>query len=339
MNVLLTSIGRRSYLVRYFQLALAGRGRVLVANTLAGAPGMEVADGAFVVPPSHDPDYGEAIAAICREHEVGLLCSCHDLDTLALAREHQRLRREGVFAMLPSPAWARACLDKYEAGQRLGEAGFFAPWSALSPAAARAAVHGGEIAFPLLVKARYGFGSASLALCHDMEELEWCWRRATVESHLSVTKRFIDTPDEPPVLIQERIDGQELRIVLVNDFAGHYAAHFITEVHEMRAGESDRATTLPPDTLGDLPRRLARLTGHVGVWGIDIRMRGGQPVIIDLNPRFTGDYPFQHLAGADVPAALLAWAQGREPDPAWLRSAAGVTGYKDLVPVQGRRMF
>lgn len=339
MNVLLTCIGRRSYLVRYFQLALAGRGRVLVANTLAETPGMEAADDAFVVPPSHDPNYGETIAAICQEHGVGLLCSCHDLDTLALAREHQRLRQTGVFAMLPNPSWAQACLDKYEAGLRLSAVGFFTPWSALSPAAARTALADGQIDFPLVVKARYGFGSAGLALCHDMEELEWCWRRATAQLHRSVTKRFIDDPDTPPVVIQEWIDGQELRIVLVNDFAGHYAAHFITEVHEMRAGESDRATTLPPDTLGDLPRQLARLTGHVGVWGIDIRMRGGQPVIIDLNPRFTGDYPFQHLAGADVPAALLAWAQGGIPDPAWLRSEAGVTGYKDLVPMQGRRMI
>jgi carbamoyl-phosphate synthase large subunit len=336
MNVLLTSIGRRAYLVRYFQEALAGRGRVLAANSLADAPGMQAADLAFEVPPSHDPGYGDAIAAICREHQVGMLCACHDLDALALASEHERLGREGVVAVLPSPEWARICLDKFECGARLRAAGFAVPWGALSLAEVAAAVARGETRFPFVIKARYGFGSLGLALCHDMEELECCYRRAAADLRDSIVNRFVDAAPLASVLVQEYVGGPELRVVLVNDLSGRPMAHFITEVLEMRAGETDRATTLDPGVLGDLPERVAMMTRHVGVWGIDIRMDGAQPAIIDLNPRFTGDYPFQHLAGANVPAALIAWAQGGNPDPTWLRSEAGVTSHKDIVPVRSR---
>lgn len=337
MNVLLTSIGRRGYLVRYFQAALAGRGRVIAANSLADTPGMLAADHAIVVPPSHDPEYTEAILSICRKHRVGLLCACHDLDALKLSSERERLGREGVIAVLPSPEWARICLDKYECGARLRAAGFAVPWSALTLAEAADAVANGAVRFPLVVKARYGFGSLGLALCQDMEELNWFYRRAEADLRDSIVNRFVDASTQAPVLVQEHVGGPELTLVLVNDFDGRHAAHFVTEVHGMRAGESDRATTLDSDALGDLPERLAKLTRHVGVWGADIRMGGGHPAIIDLNPRFTGDYPFQHLAGADVPAALIAWAKGATPDPAWLRSEPGVTGYKELVPVRSRR--
>jgi carbamoyl-phosphate synthase large subunit len=208
------------------------------------------------------------------------------------------------------------------------------PWDTLSLAEATFAVARGDVGFPLVIKARFGFGSLDQAICREMHELEWLYRRAVADQRESDIGHFIDTPPEECVLVQAFVDGPEWCLVLVNDPNGRHAGHFVTEVHQMRAGESDRATTLAPEILGDFPERLAALTGYTGIWGVDLRMGDGRPAIIDLNPRFTGDYPFQQLAGANVPAALVAWALGEEPDPAWLRSEAGVTGYKDLMPMR-----
>ena len=44
INILLTSAGRRGYLVEYFVDALAGRGRVIAANSDTSAPALAAAD-------------------------------------------------------------------------------------------------------------------------------------------------------------------------------------------------------------------------------------------------------------------------------------------------------
>lgn len=337
MNVLISSVGRRSYLVRYFREALAGCGEVVAINCHAAAPGLEAADRAFIVPASSAPGYAETVARLCRQFDIGLHLSCHDLDILALAPERERLLPIGGVTLLPSPEWAELSLDKFECGRRLKAAGFHVPWTTLSLDAAAAALASGELAFPMVIKARRGFGSLKLFLCHDRQELHALYPAAKASLRRSASADFGPCTSAGDVVIQEHIAGREFRLTLVNDLRGEFAAGFVAEVHQMRAGESDRVTTVAPNFLGDLPRRLSQLTRHAGIWGVDLLMNGETPTIIDINPRFTGDYPFQHLAGANIPATLIAWAEGRSPDPLWLNPAVGVKAYKDLVPVRSAR--
>jgi carbamoyl-phosphate synthase large subunit len=55
-------------------------------------------------------------------------------------------------------------------------------------------------------------------------------------------------------------------------------------------------------------------------------------VVLELNCRFGGGYPFTHLAGANFPAALVAWLRGETPRAEWLQARAGVTGLKTIQP-------
>jgi len=332
MNVLLTSVGRRSYLVEYFRDALAGRGKVVVTNTSGDSPGMQVADCAIVVPPSSSEDYIDQICAIIEKHEIRLLCSLHDLDGYILSKYKRRIEQMGVVALLPEPEWAAICLDKWQTCQVLKEAGFRVPWQTVSLKEARRAVEAGVVDFPLVVKARHGFGSLGLCVCGDLAELEYAHARVRRNLIGSDIGQFIEVEEYSGVLIQECLSGSEFCVEVLNDLEGNFTCHFAVQVHRMRAGESDSATTVDLARFEEMSRRFAKLSGHIGLWELDVMEKDGRDYVIEINPRFTGDYPFNHLAGADVPSAILAWLRGEKPDLAWFAVESGVRGYKDLVP-------
>ncbi len=332
MNVLLTSIGRRSYLVEYFKDALSGSGSVIAANMFADTAGMFAADIAIQTPPSQSEEYLPAILDICREYDIRILCSLHDLDTFVLSQHVESIQNENVIAVLPNAEWGRIALDKYECSCVLESNGISVPQSVLSVDDALAAVESGRMHFPLIVKARFGFGSLGMERCTASNQLVPAFERAKQSVLSSPTIRFIDAPSDQLVVIQQFLQGREFCVGVLNDLKGNYRSHFVCEVHSMRAGESDMATSFETSIADELAVTLGKLTTHKGVWGIDCLQDQGKLQVIDVNPRFTGDYPFHHLAGADIPRAIVSWASGHQPDERWLKSTAGVRGYKDLVP-------
>ena len=75
----------------------------------------------------------------------------------------------------------------------------------------------------------------------------------------------------------------------------------------MRAGETDRAISIVDARLEEVGFRLSRVFEHPGVADCDVFLTPSGPVVLEVNPRFGGGYPFSQLAGADVPGALVDW--------------------------------
>jgi carbamoyl-phosphate synthase large subunit len=280
----------------------------------------------------------DEIKALCAAHDVRALFSCHDLDTYVLSRRRTDLAALPLTAFLPDSEWNENALDKLATYRTLNRHGIACPWTTDNMAEAcqrmtEARARGASC--PLILKARFGFGSLGLRRCTRPEDLRTAYEDARAEIELSP---FFSTlarlkPAQSTLVFQEAVAGRELRLIVVNDLAGRHLTTLATEIHAMRAGESDSATSLPVEgPLAAVGRRLSALTRHIGVWGLDCIEREGVLHVLDINPRFTGDYPFCHLAGANIPRALLALVAGESPRPEDLRCRAGVSGYKDLVP-------
>jgi carbamoyl-phosphate synthase large subunit len=332
MNILMTSVGRRSYLVDYFKAALGGNGLVVGANMYPEVAGMYASDVRVIAPPACSDEYVPFVFDICCRYEIGLLLSLHDLDVFVLSKHKQQFADAGVINTLPSEQWGRMALDKYQCGERLQSAGIPIPWTSWKIEDAFAAINSSEISYPVLVKARIGFGSLGLAVCKTDAELKVAYLKAKESVIQSGANQFLQIPDDQLVIIQPLITGREVCVGVVNDLAGRYKAHFACQVHSMRAGESERASTIDRSEFDSLAKTLSKLTEHAGIWGIDCLEDQGVFRVIDVNPRFTGDYPFHHLAGANVPAALIAWAKGGSPADSCFKSRPDIVGYKDLVP-------
>ena len=328
MNVLLTCAGRRNYMVEYFRAALAGRGRVCAADSSGDAPALHEADQAFVVPPVSHPEYVDHILELCRQNEVGLLLSLNDLELPLLARNRERFCAQGTVPVVSSPEVIELCFDKWATARFLESCGIASPRTYLTLRDAEAALDRGEVALPLVIKPRWGSASIGIAFVEEADDLVPTYHLIRRQLARSILAEASAGDQEHAVLIQERIAGQEYGLDVVNDLDGRHVATFARCKLAMRAGETDRAVTVESFELDRVGAAIGQQLGHTGNLDCDVFLAEDRLHVLELNPRFGGGYPFSHAAGADLPAALIAWACGEAPDPRWLRIRPGVRAAK-----------
>src|SRR5207249_1267425 len=315
MNVLFTCAGRRSFAIRAFQEALNNCGRVFACDASLDAPALQIADKAFVVPPADANNYPDVLLTICREQRVRLLIPAVEPELPLLAAHRARFLEIGTLPLVSSPEIITICYDKLETATFLDRCGLAAPRTYVRLDAAREALSRGELSFPLVVKPRWGVSSIGLAFAEDDQELDLAFKMAEKQiAHSFLAQTSADAPG-CCVLIQERLSGEEYGLDIVNDLNGRHVCTFAKRKLRMRAGQTDRAMTVKDERLEKLGQTIGENLGHVGILDCDLFVSEQGCRVIDLNPRIGGGYPFSHIAGANIPAALVAWMNGEEADP------------------------
>jgi carbamoyl-phosphate synthase large subunit len=319
MNVMPTCAGRRSYSVEAFKEAVGNRGRVLACDSSADAPALQKADKAFIVPRIDHENYIDVLLAICDDHQIGLLIPALEPEVLLLSTNRARFLAVGTIPLVSDPEIIATCCDKLATSQFLSECGLRVPYTYGSLDAARAALSRGDITFPLVVKPRWGVGSIGMQFPEDEEELELSYKLAKKQIERSFPAEISATDSQRFILIQQRLLGEEHGMDVINDLNGSYVCTFIRRKIRMWAGQTDRAVTVRDDRLEMIGQLIGEKLGHVGIVDCDVFVTHHGCCVIDINPRFGGGYPFSDIAGANLPAALIVWAIGQQPDPAWFR--------------------
>jgi carbamoyl-phosphate synthase large subunit len=331
MNLLFTSAGRRGYLLEYFREAVAGRGLIHAANSDKYAPAFLHADKAVITPPIHSPDYINCLKKYCLEQDITAIIPLFDLDLPVLARAAGLFADIGVTVVVSSQAVTDVCDDKMATLRFLNSHGFVAPLTFSSLVEAKLALENGEISFPLVVKPRWGMGSIGLHTVEGDGELDVCYGMTMREIQRSYLKTASMRNPENAVLIQQQLSGVEYGLDVINDLMGQYVTTFSKKKLAMRAGETDSAIIVDDIRLTELGAQLGKALGHVGNLDVDLFVSYGKLYVLELNCRFGGGYPFSHVAGADIPRAIVAWLSRQDPDPAWFRVKAGVVSVKDIL--------
>jgi carbamoyl-phosphate synthase large subunit len=337
MNVLLTCAGRRSYLVRFFKEALRGRGQVIACDCSDSAPALAEADRQFIVPPFDAPEYLQVLLSICQSQAVRLIIPVNDLELPDLAREAPRFHAVGTIPLVSSLQLIALCQDKWATFRWLRELGLPTPETYLSLDDACHALARGVIEFPLLLKPRWGTSSLGLERVEDEYQLALAYEWGQVQVRRGILARLGPADADHRLVIQQWHRGQEHGMDIVNNLRSTHVTTLARRKVTMWAGNTDRAVTVDDPVLERLGRALGERLGHIGWLDCDVLATDSGYLVLDLNPRFGGGYVFSHLAGANIPAALVAWVNGEEADPSWLRAAPGVTASKyDGVAVMGR---
>jgi carbamoyl-phosphate synthase large subunit len=328
MNILLTCAGRRNYLVNFFQAALENRGLVFAGDASPEAPALQEADESFLVPSVHDGDYFDKLLDICQKKAVKLLIPLTDLEMPFLSKQRDRFLEIGTIPVVSSPETINLCFDKWASFQFLENIGIYTAKTYLSLQEARAAISRGEIGFPLVVKPRWGSASIGIEYPEDDEELELAYRFVKKLLMRSFLSKINSSDAERCILIQEKLLGQEYGLDIINNLESSYMTTFVKRKLTMRAGETDRAVTVASQELEKLGEKIAQKLGHIGNLDCDVIVGEKGAFVLEMNPRFGGGYPFSHAAGANIPAALIAWANGETAHEQWLKVEANIMSAK-----------
>jgi carbamoyl-phosphate synthase large subunit len=286
--VLFTCAGQRVDIVGAFGRAGA---TTVAADANPLAPALYHADRYELVPRIDDPGYVPTLRRLVGRHDVRLLVPLTDLDQAILARARDQLG--GALVLLPDADTVERLADKYLAHQLFVEHGIPSPPTWLSSEVPA------DAAFPLLVKAREGFGSRHIYRAADRAELDFFLRYTPVES-----------------MVQACLGGDEFSIDVFCDLESRCLNAIPRTMIESKGGESIKGMTIRDESLIELGRFVAETVRLVGPANVQcFREPDGSHLVTDINPRFGGGFPLPLAAGGRYPELALGLARGERPEP------------------------
>ena len=286
--VLFTCAGQRVDIVTAFRDAGA---TTVAADVDQLAPAFYHADRFALVPRVDDPFYVEALRNLVELHDVRLIVPLTDLDHLVLAQARDDL--SGAVVLVPGPETIERCADKYLAHRFFEEQGVGSPPTWLPTEVP------GSIRFPVLVKARKGFGSRHIYRADNQTELDFFLRYTTADS-----------------MVQCVCHGEEFSIDVFCDLDGRCLGAVPRTMIESKGGESIKGMTIKDLDLIEFGVRVSEDLQIIGPANVQcFREPDGELQVTDVNPRFGGGFPLPTAAGSRYPELALALANGEQPEP------------------------
>lgn len=293
-HVLLTSSGRRSYLVDYFKDALGPEGTVSATDCDSLAPIFGACDEGFLVPRINDERYLDVLRRICDDFDVDLLVPANDRELHLLAEARSSFREVGTHVLVSSPEVIEIANDKLRTYEFLSRHDIPTPYTTDDRNELETAIESGRLSYPVVVKPRFGSGSNDIYVAESRSELDVFWRRV----------------DQP--IVQERLIGQEFGVDVFNGSDETPRSIVPRKKIETRAGETDKAVSVDNQALLNLGSKVGTALGHHGPVDVDCFETDRGPFVLELNARFGGGYPLTHLSGGGFVEAALALAGGED---------------------------
>ena len=306
MNILLTSVGRRGYLVKYFKEAVGSSGRVWGADNSPCSPAFAYCDGTAIVPEVKKDHYPQALLDICQKNGIDIVIPLIDPELEVLAGYRGTFAEAGVLLVVSPEATIHMASDKYLTYTFAAAQGIAVPQTYIDLPKAVTRLDAGSLQWPVMVKPRKGSASINITTCYDQLQLA-----AAFEATRSP-------------MIQEIVRGDEYGYDLFGDMDCHSISVYCKKKLAMRAGETDKAVSTDDPALIAFGEKLLGCMQLVGPADVDVVVDAEGPKLLEINPRFGGGYPCSHLAGANFPGKIIALRKGEPLTPDIGACPAGV---------------
>lgn len=298
INILITSVGRRTCLLEYFKKELNGEGDIVATDCSKLASALYTADKYYIVPRINHPNYINTIKNICKEEKITAILSLIDPELSLLAKHCDEFREIGVTTIVSPYKACELFLDKYATFKFCNYNNFKCAKTYDSFSDFEKALEQGEITFPVFIKPRKGSASLNINIARNIEEAKIIFNSSK------------------NMIIQEFLKGQELGVdVYVDMISKKVVSIFIKGKIAMRAGETDKSRSIKSEKLFKLIDYLATKAGLVGPIDVDVFDVNGEYYISEVNPRFGGGYPHAYECGVNFPKYIINNLKGIANEP------------------------
>lgn len=330
MNILITSAGRRAYLVDYFK-NVEGIDKVYASNSVYSIA-LQHADGHFITPLIYSENYIASIMQYCKSKNIKAILSLFDADLLILSKHKGEFELNGIRLLVSNENFITTCNDKWETYKFLKSLDIRTPLTYLNKEQLHQNLNREDSSFPIIIKPRWGTGAIGVHIAHSTEELDVLsnvCEREIFDSYLKYESNI--TPDAP-IIYQQFISGEEYKLNIINDLNGNYVETFAIKKIAIRSGETDIGETVSNSLFIDIARKIAQNSHHIGILSVDCIVSENKIYIIEFNCRICGIYPILHLAGLNYPKILSDWLHNKVTDINLLKVTTGIKVIKDITP-------
>ncbi len=249
------------------------------------------------VPPARDiPAYVTRVLEICQSEQVTHVLPLIDLEVDAFTQHREAFSDQGIILCMAPAETVRISRDKWLVFEAFRDHPAVHPiptWRMEDPAV-------DDLPFPLHAKPRDGRSSEGLARILDGEDLSYLRKKLR----------------ERPYVVQPLLDGDVCVVDIVRRRDnGQWAAMARQELVRTSNGAGVTVRMLNEPALIETAYQIAATLDLNGCINIEFLVGGDWPLVMDINPRFSGGVAFSHRSGYDMVANHLRCFSGEALDP------------------------
>ncbi len=260
-------------------------------------PSATSVDAFYSVPPASEAGgFLEAILKICETEDIDRIIPLTDPEVDVLNHARDRIETNGRILCLPAKAAIEVCRDKWLLHEAFAEDCNVAtiPTWRLGDFAHP------PLEFPLLAKPRHGRSSEGIFIIEDQADYDYLRMKR----------------EHSKFIVQPRMVGSVCTIDLVrHKHSGSCVAVARKELLRTSNGAGLTVQILRDENLVRTAHRIAERLDINGCINIEFLVHAGQPMLMDINPRFSAGVSFSLLAGYDMIANHLQCFGGATIEP------------------------
>ena len=332
MNILLSSTGRKTYMIRYFKDALNNSGKVFASNEVM-TYSLTQADGYLITPQIYDDSYILVLIDYCKANQINYIIPLSDSDLLILARNKEKFLEHQISVIVSDEQSIEICNDKWKTYQLLSSLGLPQPKTYIDLELVRQEIKSGNLTFPLILKPRWSTESMGVIEVDTMDELNIFYPRVYHDIQQSHLCDVSQEEKNTCVIIQEKISGDEYILEIFHDLKGSYITTIVKHKMMWKGNEILKAKIVDHKRFEEIVKVI---TSHLKfVAAIEVYCfitRSGELMVIEMDGHWGASYSFAHLAGIDFPKQMVEWFNGSSTTDDYFSFELGVIGCGNQLP-------